>query len=49
MSKINGPLQVIGVSISVNKSVFCSDKESIQGYSVYDVVQSSLELIKEIK
>jgi hypothetical protein len=33
----------------LNKSVFSNDKETIKGYSVYDVVQSSLELIKEIK
>ena len=33
----------------LNKSVFSNDKETIQGYSVYDVVQSSLELIKEIE
>ena len=33
----------------LNKSVFSNDKETIRGYSVYDVVQSSLELIKEIK
>ena len=33
----------------LNKSVFSNDKETIRGYSVYDVVQSSLELIKEIE
>ena len=33
----------------LNKSVFSNDKEAIQGYSVYDVIQSSLELIKKIK
>jgi len=33
----------------LNKSVFSNDNETIKGYSVYDVVKSSLELIKEIR